>query len=36
VAPDRPVVRVRYGYADAGQPELLGLVREFLIARGVV
>jgi predicted GTPase len=36
VAPDRPVVRARYGYADAGQPELLGLVREFLIARGVV
>jgi len=32
---DRPVVRARYSYADAGEPRLLTLVREFLIARGV-
>ncbi|MBX3705271.1 MAG: hypothetical protein KF911_01470 [Pseudomonadales bacterium] len=31
---DRPVVRARYAYADAGEPRLLDLVREFLIARG--
>jgi predicted GTPase len=36
VAPDRPVVRARYGYADAGELRLLDLVREFLVARGVV
>jgi predicted GTPase len=31
---DRPVVRARYGYADAEGPRLLDLVRDFLLARG--
>lgn len=35
VSPDRPVVRARYGYADAGEPTLMEYLRQFLVARGV-
>jgi predicted GTPase len=36
VAPDRPVVRASYGYADAGDVRLLDLVREFVEARCIL
>ncbi|MDX1580846.1 MAG: GTPase, partial [Alphaproteobacteria bacterium] len=31
----KPVIRARYGYQDAGEPKLTGLVDEFLAAEGL-
>lgn len=32
---ERPVVRAHYGYADAGEPTLTGIVADWLAARGI-
>jgi predicted GTPase len=36
VHPDRPVVRARYGYRDAGAPRLEDLVAAFLRSAGLL